>query len=64
MSEALKNEIREAISPQAVALMIAHLLCVDGDGAPQREVRWFTDQLVDLCGGHDAVNTLYEEVGV
>ena len=60
----LMNEIRDAMSPQAVALMVAHLQSVGGPTNANLEVAWFRDALVDLVGGPDAVNVLFEEVGV
>ena len=66
MNEAatMKTAIQEAMSPQAVALMIAHLQCCDGNSAAHGEVDWFRKQLVEMVGGADAVNVLFDEVGV
>ena len=58
MSEAMKAEIKDAMSPQAVALLHAHIVTINGDSD------WFAAALVEIVGGIDAMNALYEEVGV
>ena len=60
----IKAAIQEAMSPQAVGLMIAHLQCVDGNAGAHQEVAWFCKLLVELVGGPDAVNNIFEEIGV
>ena len=64
IEQTLKTTIQDAMSPQAVALMIAHLQTCDGNSAAHREVAWFRDQLTEIVGGPDALNNLFEEVGV
>ena len=64
MNEKLQNEIRDCMSPQGLAMMIAHLQCVDGSTPAATEAAWFRDELVKLVGGADALNALFEEVGV
>ncbi len=60
----LQDEIRNSMSPQAVALIVAHLHAVIGISAAAKEAQWFTAQLVELVGGPDELNELFEEVGV
>lgn len=64
IEQTLKTTIQDAMSPQAVALMIAHLQTCDGNSAAHREVAWFRKQLVKVAGGPEAVNALFDEVGV
>ena len=64
MSDAMKAEIKDAMSPQAVALLHAHIVTIDGDSDAAREARWFAAALVEIVGGTYAMNALYEEVGV
>ena len=72
MSDAMKAEIKDAMSPQAVALLHAHIVTISGDyivtisgdSDAAREARWFAAALVEIVGGPDAMNALYEEVGV
>lgn len=51
--------VRESLSPDAVALIIAHL-----QGVENREVKWVVDALTEAVGGVDAANKLFDEVGV
>ena len=60
----LQDEIRESLSPQAVALIVAHLQTCDGVSVAHREVSWFRKILTETVGGHKAVNDLFDEVGV
>jgi hypothetical protein len=63
--EMLIDAIRDNLSPQAVATIIAYLQPVSVDDARvQREVRWFSDQLTETLGGADHFNRLMEEVGL
>lgn len=61
----LQELLRDNMSPQAVALMIAHLqTCDTHKGPAAKEVAWFVEVLTETVGGVDAVNDLFEEVGV
>jgi hypothetical protein len=64
MSQTMQAEIKDTLSPQAVALIIAHLQCCERKAQAHCEVEWFRKQLVALVGGSEKVNTLFEEVGV
>ena len=62
---ALSDMILDAMSPQGVALMIAYLqgaTCKDETATV--EVQWMVDVLMNTVGDHDALNSLYEEIGV
>ena len=64
--EAFKQAIRWAMSPQAVALTIAHIQsasCTKDEHATL-EVAWLVRVLTELVGGAEAVNALYNEIGV
>ena len=64
IKETVKTTIKDAMSPQAVALMIAHLQTVDGNRGASAEVAWFREILVEAVGGPDAASALFDEVGV
>jgi hypothetical protein len=64
MSKNMQEELKNALSPQAIALIIAHLQCCDGNATAHREAAWFRKQLTELVGGAEAVSELFEEVGV
>ena len=60
----LQDEIREHMSPQAVALTVAHLQTVYGEGPACAEVQWLRDQLTEMVGGSEELGRLMDEVGV
>ncbi len=60
LSEALRNNL----SPHAIALIHAQLHFLNCDSEAVSEVYWFARQLVGMVGGYDAMNKLYEEVGI
>ena len=64
-AEALKNAIREEMTPQAIALTIAYL---QGAKAPHQsattEVGWLCDRLTELVGGPKMLSKLFDEIGV
>jgi hypothetical protein len=61
----IKTAIKESMSPQGVALAIAHLRAPinakDDDAAT--EVAWLVDMLTAVVGGPDAVAALCKEIG-
>lgn len=62
----VQEVMRENFTPEAIALMIAHLqgaTCGRDPGA-ETSVEMFVECLSDLVGGPDAVNALFEEIGV
>jgi len=60
----LRDVLRDNLSPQAVAVIAGHLhgLVNTKSDAVNREVAWFTEQLLDMVG--DQYNALCEEVGL
>jgi len=67
MDDAAKvtEALKEAMSPQGVALAVAYLqgaTCKHYSAAS--EVGWLVKVLTEAVGGPDAINALYEEIGV
>ena len=65
MSTAMQENIRDALSPEAVALAASYLLtarCDDED--VNMEVRWFAEQLIELLGGQDAWSQTCKSIGL
>jgi len=62
--EVLREALRDSLSPQAVAAIAAHLhgLVHTKSDAVNRQVAWFTEQLLDMVG--DQYNALCEEAGL
>lgn len=60
----LRDLLQDCMSPQAVAAIAAHLhgIVKTKDEKVNREVAWFTDQLLDMLGG--MYSDLCEEVGL
>ena len=57
--------IRDALSPDAVALAASYLLtarCDDED--VNMEVRWFAEQLIELLGGDEAFSQTCKSIGL
>ena len=70
-ADALVDAIKDNLSPAAVATIIAYLQPAQvkdkGDGMGQavnREVRWFSEKLVEAVGGNSALAQLMDEVGL
>ena len=64
-AEAMVEAIKDNLSPAAVATIIAYLQPTRvKDKAVQREVEWFSAELVKAVGGNAALNQLFEEVGL
>jgi hypothetical protein len=61
----LFDAIRERISPHAVAAIISYLQPVSTrNPAVNKEVEWFSEQLVELLGGYEQQTRLAEELGL
>ena len=61
----MQEAIRDALSPEAVALAASELLlarCDDED--VNMEVRWFAEQLIDLLGGQEAWSQTCKGIGL
>ena len=65
MSTAMQENIRDALSPEAVGLAASYLLtarCDDED--INVEVRWFAEQLIDLLGGNEEFSRICKGIGL
>ena len=62
--DVLSDILRDNLSPQAVAVIAGHLhgMVNTKNKSVNREVAWFTEQLLDMVG--DDYNALCEEVGL
>ena len=61
----MQEAIRDALSPEAVALAASELLlarCDDED--VDMEVRWFAEQLIELLGGQEAWSQTCKSIGL
>ena len=61
----MQDAIRDALSPDAVALAASYLLtarCDDED--VNMEVRWFAEQLIELLGGDEAFKQTCKGIGL
>ena len=63
--DVLFEAMKDNLSPEAVAVIIAYLQPVKTkNGNVDRQVAWFRDRLVELVGGDKAFNQLCEELGL
>jgi hypothetical protein len=61
----LKDVLRDALSPQAVAAIVAYLQpAKTKDKAVNHELNWFAERLTELVGGPEMQGRLAEEVGL
>ena len=61
----LFDAIREQLSPHAVASIASHLQGAStNNGQVDRQVHWFTEELVKLLGGYEHQAHLAEELGL
>ena len=61
----LFDAVREQLSPEAVASIVSHLQGASTNNPDvDRQVRWFTDELVKLLGGYEQHARLMEELGL
>jgi hypothetical protein len=61
----LFDAIREQLSPHAVASIVSHLQAAKTNNQDvDRQVRWFTEELVKLLGGYEQQARLAEELGL
>ena len=61
----MQEAIRDALSPEAVALAASELLLARCDDEEvDLEVRWFAEQLIDLLGGHEAWTQTCKGIGL
>ena len=61
----LKDVLSDALSPQAVAAIVAYLQpAKTKDKAVNHELRWFAERLTELVGGPEMQGRLAQEVGL
>ena len=61
----MQEAIRDALSPEAVALAASELLLARCDDEEvDLEVRWFAEQLIELLGGKEAWSRTCKEIGL
>ncbi len=61
----LFDAVREQLSPEAVASIVSHLQGARTNNQDvDRQVRWFTEELVKLLGGYEHQARLAEELGL
>ena len=61
----MQNAIRDALSPEAVALAASELLLARCDDEEvDLEVRWLAEQLIDLLGGQEAWSQTCKGIGL
>ena len=64
-STPMQEAIRDALSPEAVALAASELLLARCDDEEvDLEVRWFAEQLIDLLGGQEAWSQTCKGIGL
>ena len=63
--EVVQEVLRDNLSPEAVAAIISYLQPVNTkDSAVNKEVEWFSGQLVQLLGGYEQHTRLANELGL
>jgi hypothetical protein len=61
----LRDLLQDCMSPHAVAAIVSYLQpCQTKDGAVNKQVAWFSEQLVELLGGYEQQSRLAEELGL
>ena len=61
----MQDAIRDALSPEAVALAASELLLARCDDEEvDLEVRWFAEQLIELLGGQEAWSQTCKSIGL
>ena len=64
-SNPMQEAIRDALSPDAVALAASYLLTARCDDEEvDLEVRWFAEQLIELLGGDEAFSQSCKGIGL
>ena len=64
-STPMQEAIRDALSPDAVALAASYLLTARCDDEEvDLEVRWFAEQLIELLGGDEAFSQTCKGIGL
>ena len=61
----LRDLLQDCMSPQAVAAIVAYLQPVaTKDPQVNKQVEWFSRQLVELLGGYEEQSRLADELGL
>ena len=61
----MQENIRDALSPDAVALAGSYLLTARCDNEDvNMEVRWFAEQLIELLGGDEEFSRTCKSIGL
>jgi len=64
-SNPMQEAIRDALSPDAVALAASYLLTARCDDEEvDLEVRWFAEQLIELLGGDETFSQTCKGIGL
>ena len=64
-AEVVQEVLRDNLSPEAVAAIVSYLQPVSTrDSAVNKEVAWFSEQLVELLGGYEQQTRLANELGL
>ena len=64
-AEVVQNVLKDNLSPEAVAAMVSYLQPVSTrSSAVNKEIEWFSGQLLELLGGHEQQTRLAEELGL
>ena len=64
-AELLQQIVKDNLSPEAVAAIVSYLQPVaTRDSGVNKEIEWFSGQLVESLGGYDQQNRLAEELGL
>lgn len=63
--EQMKDAIRDHLSPEAVAAIVAYLQPVSTkDQSVNKEIAWFSQKLAEMLGGYENQSRLAEELGL
>lgn len=63
--EVLRDVLKDNLSPEAVAAVVSYLQPVSTrSSAVNKEIEWFSGQLVELLGGHQQQTRLANELGL
>ena len=64
-AEVVQEVLRDNLSPEAVAAIVSYLQPVSTKNATvNKEIEWFSEQLVELLGGYEQQTRLANELGL
>ncbi len=65
IADVLADALRETLSPQAIAGIVAYLQPArTNDPDVNRQIDWFRQKLVETVGGENELNRLCDEIGL